>query len=121
MKKVILELGNLNDDPRTRKVFAGIAVICLCFVFAAGASAQQPDTSTPTFTAFEVPGAATGASQGTFGAGLNTAGAMAGVFVDANNLQNGFVRNPTSGAMTTFGVPGGQNDTHAVSVNTAGR
>jgi hypothetical protein len=69
-----------------KKVTPGLCnLICLCVVSAAGASAQHlgiVDNSPPAFTTFEVPGAATGANQGTFGASLNTAGTITGFYVD---------------------------------------
>ena len=53
-----------------REGFAGIAVLCLCFLFAVGTTAQQPEiaevvnNSKPTFTTFEVSGAGPGFEQG---------------------------------------------------------
>jgi hypothetical protein len=60
-------------------------------------------------TPFEVPGAGTGAGQGTgcpgCSPGLNDSGAIAGIYTDANNVFHGYLRSP-EGAFTTFDAPG---------------
>jgi len=56
-----------------------------------------------TITTFDVPGAGTGAFQGTFSGGINPKGVIAGVYTDANNVNHGFVRAP-DGTITTFDV-----------------
>ena len=56
-------------------------------------------------TTFDAPGAGTGASQGTFPAGINLFGAIEGNYVDAGNVTHGFVRAP-SGTIYTFDAPG---------------
>ncbi len=64
------------------------------------------------FTTFNVPGAGTGAGQGTITWGINTAGTITGYYVDAVGLDHGFGR-AASGAMFTFdvaGLPGGGAD-----------
>jgi hypothetical protein len=80
---------------------------------------------------FEAPGAGTGANQGTgcFGCtfGLNQRGAIAGTYLDANNVYHGFVRSPegrsSEGKFTTFEAPGADttpgsyNGTTAQSIN----
>jgi hypothetical protein len=78
---------------------------------------------------FEAPGAGTGASQGTgcFGCtfGLNNWGAIAGTYLDANNVYHGFLRSP-EGKFTTFEAPGADttvnsgNGTFAESINDLG-
>ena len=60
-----------------------------------------------TITTIDVPGAGTGSGQGTFTAstgGLNPAGAIVGGYLDASNVNHGFVRAP-DGTFTTFDVP----------------
>lgn len=42
----------------------------------------------------DAPGAGTGVGQGTCAAGNNSAGAVAGWYVDANNVAHGFLRTP---------------------------
>ena len=44
------------------------------------------------FITFDAPGAGTGAGQGTFPITINTAGAITGFYIDANNVSHGFVR-----------------------------
>jgi hypothetical protein len=40
---------------------------------------------------FDVPGAGTGAGQGTFGTSNTPSGSVAGSYVDGNNVQHGFL------------------------------
>ena len=47
----------------------------------------------------------TGPGQGTFPIGINPNGAVTGGYVDANNVNHGFVHAP-DGAIATFDVPG---------------
>ncbi len=58
---------------------------------------------------FDVPGAGTGSYQGTgcpgCSMGLNQFGATAGIYIDANSVQHGFLRGP-EGKFTTFDAPG---------------
>jgi predicted membrane protein len=58
-----------------------------------------------TITTFDVPGAGTGAFQGTSPGGINPEGVIAGVYTDANNMNHGFMRT-ADGTFTTFDVPG---------------
>jgi len=52
-----------------------VAVVCLCFLFAAGMPAQN---AKPAYTTFEAPDAGTGTGEGTLAAGINTAEVIAG-------------------------------------------
>jgi len=66
---------------------------------------RAPDGS---ITVIDVPAAGTGAFQGTSVCGvdcLNPEGAIVGFFIDANNVNHGFLRAP-DGALTTFDAPG---------------
>jgi len=66
-----------------------VAVFCLCLLFAMGTPAQQGiDDSKPTFIEFEAPGAGTGALQGTLGFGMNTAGSIAGSYIDSSGVYH---------------------------------
>jgi hypothetical protein len=62
-----------------------------------------------TLKTFEAPGAGTGSYQCTgcpgCALGFNQWGAIAGVYIDANSVQHGFLRSP-DGEFTTFDVPG---------------
>lgn len=54
--------------------------------------------------AFDVPGAGTAAGQGTFPAGINPFGVIAGYYIDSGNVSHGFLRSP-DGKLTTFDDP----------------
>jgi hypothetical protein len=71
--------------------------------FALTASAQvQPQNK---FVTFDVPSAdETAPNAGTFPCCINTAGMIAGTYIDANGFRHGFVRTPR-GHITTFDVP----------------
>jgi len=76
-----------------------------------------------TFTEFDVPGAGTGAGQGTNISGINPAGTIVGFYVDLSGVNHGYVR-AKDGTITTFDVPGagtgsGQG-TVVASINTPG-
>jgi hypothetical protein len=58
-----------------------------------------------TITTFDVPGAGTGAGQGTHTAGINPAGEIEGHYVDARGVSHGFLRT-SDGAITTFDASG---------------
>jgi hypothetical protein len=86
-------------------------------LFSAETPAQQQEitgigpSSEPTFSTFEAPGAGPGAGQGTIPFGINTSGAVAGMYYDANNAYHGFMRAAT-GTMTTFEAPGAGTGAH---------
>jgi hypothetical protein len=54
---------------------------------------------------FDIPGAGTGAGQGTLPGGINQAGTIEGAWADDNNVIHGFV-GPACGTLTTYDVPG---------------
>jgi hypothetical protein len=64
---------------------------------------------------FDVPGAGTGAYQGTgcpgCALGLNQFGAIAGIYSDSNSVNHGYFRSP-DGKITTFDAPGAGTDTY---------
>lgn len=65
-------------------------------------------TPNGTITTFDAPGAGTGSGQGTFVStieGINPAGAISGIYTDANGVFHGFVRDP-DGTIATFDAPG---------------
>jgi hypothetical protein len=47
-----------------------------------------------TITEFDIPGAGTGALQGTFAITNNSEGAITGFYVDASGVNHGFLRIP---------------------------
>ncbi|HTS34346.1 MAG TPA: hypothetical protein VMH04_01675 [Candidatus Solibacter sp.] len=76
-----------------------------------------------TFTIVDAPGAGTGAYQGTLAAaetGLNSASAMTGPYIDANNAWHGYVRDP-EGNITTFDAPGASQGTYPWGINEVGK
>jgi serine/threonine protein kinase len=77
-----------------------------------------------TFVTFDVEGAGTGSTQGTFADATNLAGTTAGTYTDANGGNHGFVRSP-HGRITTYDVPGegtasGQGVVNVLSINNEG-
>ena len=107
----------------------GWAVLCLCFLIAAGASAQQPgpegivDNKKPTFTTIDAVGAGNGAYQGTYARSVE-AGFVTGGYVDAGNVNHGFVCTAPCSTITTIDIPGAgagaSQGTSPVSVNSTG-
>ena len=83
------------------KKFAGVAVLCLCFLFAAGLAQD----SKPAFTTFDAPGAGAGFNQGTIPDGINDSGVIVGHYVDATGVSHGF-RRSAQGSIATGDVPG---------------
>jgi hypothetical protein len=79
------------------------------------------------FTTFDAPGAGTtaGSGWGTLPGSIGDAGAITGRYIDSNDVNHGFVRDPT-GKLTTFDAPGagtnaGSGDgTFPESINDAG-
>jgi hypothetical protein len=57
-----------------------------------------------TIATFDVPGAGTGKSEGTYAGSINPEGTIAGDYIDANGISHGFVR-AANGAFTTFHIP----------------
>jgi hypothetical protein len=77
-------------------------VMFAVLALAVQASAQEIIT-------FDVPGAGTGAGQGTMPIGIVQGGWVMGRYIDANNVAHGFLRTP-NGLITKFNVPGmGEN------------
>ena len=88
--------------PILRKLSILLLVFCTCFALAADHHAR-PQWKNKIVT-FDVPGAGTGASQGTFPEGIS-AGVIIGNYIDAEGANHGFVRAP-DGKFTYFDVPG---------------
>ena len=74
-------------------------------------------------TAFDAPGAGTGAFQGTSANAINEAGTISGFYRDAANEVHGFVR-AASGAILTFDAPGAgygaYQGTYGLAINALG-
>jgi hypothetical protein len=62
-----------------------------------------------TITAFDVPGAGTGAFQGTISLSINPNGAITGAYIDSSDVNHGFVR-AKDGTITPFDVLGAGTD-----------
>ena len=62
-------------------------------------------THPQTITVFDAPGAGTGPGQGTQGIAINSAGAIAGTYIDQSGVNHGFLRAP-NGTFATFDAPG---------------
>ncbi len=109
---------NWNLGIRGRVAGAALALAILLGLLVAAPSAQAQ-----TFTTFDAPGAGMGALQGTLAVSINTAGAIAGIYIVADNVAHGFVR-AADGTITDFDAPGagtGYNQgTFPISINTAG-
>jgi hypothetical protein len=89
------------------EVLPSCALACL-LAFAAPALSQKAQSGTsghfPTIVfTIDVPGAGTGALQGTYVKGIDTAGDVAGSYIDSNGAYHGFVL-PAKGTFTTFDV-----------------
>jgi hypothetical protein len=65
-------------------------ILLVCGLQLYGQQTASGAQGTP--TTFDVPGAGTGLYQGTFPKGINTAGAIAGYYLDANSVSHGFLR-----------------------------
>jgi hypothetical protein len=63
---------------------------------------RNPDGS---FETFDVPGAGTGAGQGTLSYAISETGAITGYYFDSADVSHGFLRD-SNGVITTFDVPG---------------
>jgi hypothetical protein len=57
---------------------------------------------------FDAPGAGktAGSGQGTFPESISDAGAITGRYIDANNVNHGFLRSPVGDKLITFDAPG---------------
>jgi uncharacterized repeat protein (TIGR03803 family) len=75
------------------------------------------------FTTFDAAGAGTGKNEGTVPTSINTAGTIAGFYIDGSNVNHGFVR-AANGTITGFEAAdagtGTKQGTKAYAINTAG-
>jgi len=86
-----------------RRISILMLVLFTCFVSAAWPQAQ-PQWKHRIIT-FDVPGAGTGAGQGTFPWGIVQGEWIMGNYIDGNGVYHGFLRAP-DGAISKFDVPG---------------
>ena len=80
-----------------------LLVFCTCLALAAWP--QLP--AKHKITKFNVPGAGTGAGQGTVGLGIVAGKSIMGWYIDSNGMAHGFLRSP-AGKFTKFDPPGSQ-------------
>jgi len=115
-EKIVVSKTAHSQRLKSFRMSAALMLTTLMLVVAAttGATAQ-------TFTTFDAPGAGTGAYEGTFGGGINTAGVIAGYYIDGGIALHGFVR-AANGKITTFSVKkaGAYQGTFGITINTAG-
>jgi hypothetical protein len=81
-----------------------LLLILFTFVASAAWPQAQPQWKHKIIT-FDVPGAGTGAGQGTYANGINPAGEITGYYLDANNVYHSFLRD-RDGNFTIFDPPG---------------
>jgi hypothetical protein len=77
-----------------------VSLITAGFVLSANANERKT-----TIITFDVPGAGTGAGQGTEGLAISNNGTITGVYADSGYVLHGYVL-PRNGAFMTFDAPG---------------
>ena len=87
-----------------------LLILLICLVMAAWPQAQ-PQWWQQKIITFDAPGAGTGAGQGTQPNAVNSAGVVAGWYLDDNNVWYGFLRTP-DGKIITFSAPGAGTGTY---------
>jgi N-acetylneuraminic acid mutarotase len=93
----------VSEILRLRVPLVAALIAVTSFSFVSVKAAGQGNTST--YTTIDVPGAGTGALQGTAVTAIDPAGDVTGVYIDANNAIHGFVL-PAGGVITKFDVTG---------------
>src|SRR5260370_3870567 len=83
----------------TTLILTGVLTIPVCL---AAQSSSSEDTT------FDAPGAGTAAGSGfgTFPTSLNDGGTITGRYIDANNVNHGFLRSPSRDEFIAFDAPG---------------
>lgn len=89
----------------TRNRAFGLALVCAGWAVHASAA--------PTFTSFDVPGAGTGANQGTLVSDFGFPGVLAGSYIDSSNQVHAYIRD-SAGEYSFFDVSG-QSGANAIS------
>src|SRR5260370_430462 len=66
------------------------------------------ESSSSEVTTFDAPGAGTAAGSGfgTFATSINDGGTITGHYIDAHNVNHGFLRSPSGDKLITFDAPG---------------
>jgi len=97
-------------------------VLLTCLISGCG-NGTTTNVAAPQITTFDAPGAGTGAGQGTLPEQNNQSGMIVGIYIDANGVAHGFVRD-VEGNSATFDAPGAGTvsgeGTSALGINDAG-
>ena len=102
--------AGVMNRPQVLKVVGLLLLVC---------ALQLYGTNGATIIPIDVPGAATGFSQGTFPTAINSEGVITGYYTGASDgLNHGFLRAP-NGTITPFD-PTGSQGTQAYGINPAG-
>jgi hypothetical protein len=100
-----------------KKLTAGLA-LAVAIVNGSGSALAQKKVASSQITTFDPQGSGTAAGQGTYAQqGLNS-GTIVGYYVDADNVNHGFIRS-VNGNYTTIDVPGAAG-TQAFGINEKG-
>jgi hypothetical protein len=120
---------NTEDTMRNLKRQLHLASLSILILLVCTAAYGQvtpsanPNIHKPTITEFEVPGAGSGAYQGTGANDINATGVMTGIYYDGSNVAHGFV-GTLDGTITSFDAPGAgtgaDQGTNGVCINPAG-
>jgi hypothetical protein len=90
--------GQFGLQTHSNKVTTSLMlVVCVGLVLASFLQAQEAHK----IIKFNVPGAGTGESQGTYVAGIVLDGSIMGLYIDSSGRFHGFLRSPT-GKFTKF-------------------
>ena len=108
MKTAILTMLS-GLQRKAQSIGRGLAALCALALFGLSAAWTQENEATATLatstlTTFEVPGAGTGPMQGTIASSIDTAGDIAGTYLDSNGIAHGFVRT-ANGTIKTYTAP----------------
>src|SRR5579863_10025802 len=98
-------------------LFRTVTAVGLAVMFFVPALSAGDDK--PSIIVFDVPGAGTGAGQGTIPYASNAGGAITGVWIDASGVSHGFVRHP-NGSIVSFDGPEAVFLTQGEAINNEG-
>ena len=95
----------INFSSRFSVRLASVLLVLVALVISIQLPARASMAPSPMIITFDAPGAGTGAGQGTTAVSISTSGAIAGWYIDANDVAHGFLR-ARGGTITTFDAPG---------------
>jgi hypothetical protein len=108
-----------EQRPNLTTAAAAKAAAAQATVGQAATNISEAATTGGTFITFDIPGAGTSSSEGTYAFAINGAGATTGYYIDANGVPHGFLR-ASGGTITTFDAPDDVNGTYPSGINSAG-